>query len=115
MSIDNYQDYKCSTEVTIASGATESTAAYLGGTRCVAIVTPSSITGTSLTLKGSFDGVNYFDLYNSSGTKLTITASSSQWIALVPADLAGAAFLKVVSGSAEAAERTITLVTRPLS
>lgn len=115
MSIANYQDYNCDTTVTIASSGTESNAVDLNGTRVVGIITPAALTGTAITLKASFDGTNFHDMYNKDGVQMTITVAASRWVALAPADLAGVRYLKLVSGSAEAAERVISIVTRPLS
>lgn len=115
MSIINYQDYKCFTTVSIASGQTESSVAELLGTRCIAIITPSALTGTAFTLKASYDGNTYSDVYNAEGTQLSVLCSASRWIAIVPADLAGVAFLKLVSNASEGADTDIKIITRPLS
>lgn len=98
--------------VVIAIGETVSTAADLLGVTPIGIITPAALTGTALTIKLSKDNVTFYDFYNTSGSQVSITASTSQWIGLVAGDFAGARYMKLVSGSAEGAERSIQLVVR---
>ena len=101
-------------EVTIASSGTVSTAANLLGMRLVGIVTPAALTGTALTFQGSADGSTYTALYDTAGDAVGATVAADRWVVLDPADFAGIPYIKAVSGSAEAAERTITLIVRPV-
>ena len=100
---------------TIAASATTSGACDCGNMNIVGIITPAALTGTALTLKASVDGTNFFDVYDSGGTQVSVTVSTSRYISLVPSDLASMDYVKVVSGSAEAAEREIILIVRALS
>lgn len=100
------------TEVKIASGQTESEAIDCRGGVLVGIKTPAALTGTSLTFKVSDDGVSYVDYYNALGGKLTITLGTNRRIGIEPVDFAGIQKLKIVSNSAEAAEREFTLFLR---
>lgn len=93
----------------IASGGTTSQPIGLQGNRLLAIQTPAALTGTALTFLASFDDETYAPLYNSSGA-VSVTVAASRYIAVEPADFAGVEYLKVVSGSAEGAARSITLV-----
>jgi hypothetical protein len=102
------------TAATIAISTTTSGAIDMGGMNLVGLIMPAAMTGTSMTFQGSVDGTNYFDLYDSSGTQLSITIAASRFILLVPADFAAVRYLKLVSGSSEAAERSINLVHRML-
>jgi hypothetical protein len=96
--------------VTIESSGTTSSARDLNGLgNLVALVTPSALTGTSFTFQASVDGTTYNNVYNE-GTQYSVTVAASRYVALDPAVFAGAQYVKVVSGSSEAAERTITLV-----
>ena len=96
--------------VTIESSGTTSSARDLNGLgNLVALVTPSTLTGTSFTFQASVDGSTYNNVYNE-GTQYSVTVAASRYVALDPAVFAGAQYVKVVSGSTEAAERTITLV-----
>ena len=96
--------------VTIESSGTTSSARDLNGLgNLVALVTPSALTGTSFTFQASTDGSTYNAVYNE-GTQYSVTVAASRYVALDPSVFAGAQYVKVVSGSTEAAERTITLV-----
>lgn len=96
--------------VTIASSGTVSTAIQLDGVIPVGIITPAALTGTSMSFQFSHDDSTFNALYNTSGTLVSITVAASRWIGLDKEDYLGAKSLKVVSGSTEAAERTITIV-----
>lgn len=100
--------------VTIASSGTVSTAVDLGGHNLVGIQTPAALTGTTMTFQGSVDGSTYNVLYDTDGTALSITVAVDSLILIVPSDFAAVRYLKLVSGSSEGAERTITLVHRIL-
>jgi hypothetical protein len=98
----------------IASSATTSDAINLAGMNLVGLVMPAAFTGTTVTFQASVDGTNYFDVYNTAGTQLSVTVGTSQYICLWPSDLASIKNLKLVSGATEAAARSITLVMRSL-
>lgn len=98
--------------VTISSGGSTSNEATLQGKRIAAIIMPAAFTGANLTFQASIDGSTWYDIYNSSGSQVTCTVGTDQWIAISPQDFAGVSRLKVVSDDTEAAERTITLVVR---
>jgi hypothetical protein len=102
------------TTTTIASSGTTSTAIDLYGYSLVGIVTPAALTGTSFTIKGSVDNSTYVDMYDTAGTQLSITAAASRFIAIAPQDFTSVRYIKLVSGSSEGAERTITLAIRKL-
>jgi hypothetical protein len=99
----------------IANDETKSSAVETGvDASVVAIVTPSSLTGTSFTFEGSVDGSTYVPLYNE-GTSYSVDVGTSRYVALDPAVLCGLQFIKIVSGSSEAAERTIQVVLRDVA
>ena len=99
---------------TIAISATVSDAIDLGGASLNAIVTPLALTGTTMTFQGSHDGTTYNAIYDTAGAAVTVTVAASRFIPLAPSDFSGVRYIKVVSGSAEAAARSITLVGRIL-
>ena len=101
-------------DVTIANGATVSSAATLYGSRLVGIITPSALTGVAFTFQASADGSTFTAVYDTNGAAISATVSTDQWVVLDPADFAGIPYLKVVSGAAEGAGRTISLVVRPV-
>ena len=100
--------------VTIASSGTVSTAITIEGGRTVlAVLTPTALTGTSLKFQASTDGNNFFALYNGA-TEYSVTVADSRYIALSTEVMAGVRHLKVVSGSSEAAARTISVISGEL-
>jgi hypothetical protein len=100
--------------VTIASGGTVSqTFTVQGGGTVLAVLTPTAFTGTSLKFQASTDGNNFFALYNGA-TEYSVTVADSRYVALDTEVMAGVRFLKVVSGSSEAAARTIGVVSGEL-
>lgn len=100
---------------TILSGATVSDAIDLIGRGCLVIYLPATFTGATITFQGSYDNVTFLALYNTSNTQMSMTVTQNRAYVLSPEDLVGIRYLKLVSGSAEGADRTITLVTRQLS
>jgi hypothetical protein len=98
--------------LTIENGQTTSDVADLIGKSPVAIITPAALTGTSFTVKLSNDNSTFYDFYNTSGSQVSITVSTSRYIGFAIADFYCARYLKLVSGSSEVAEREIILVVR---
>lgn len=114
--------------VTIANGENTSGAAQVGaGTQTryrslVGLVTPSAWTAAAISFLVSADGTNYFPLYNSAGTEVTIPSASiatgaGRAFSLNPQDFAGWRYVKVVSGVNgttvnQGAARVVTLVSR---
>ena len=98
--------------VTISSGGTVSSALELGvGRTVLALVTPSALTGTALSFQASVDGSTY-NTVTDEGSAYSVTAAASRFISIKAGLLAGARYIKVVSGSSEGADRTIEVVTR---
>ena len=94
------------TDLTIANGGTTSnalTANDLKFIRSVTIQGPSALTGT-VTVQVSLDGTNFVAL-QSAGSDVTVTAAKA--LILSPLPVRG---LRVVSGSAEGAERVFEVV-----
>lgn len=112
-------DARDSVNATILSGQTVSDVVDLGGARLVGVITPSSLTGTAMTFQASTasDGT-FTPVYKTDGTttaQFSITVSTSRWTVIPPEWFAGIRFLKVVSGTAEGGNRTITLVLKTSS
>jgi hypothetical protein len=105
---------------TVANGAQNSDWIHIGtDTDCngvVAIVTPSALTSTTLTIQASLDnGTTVLAHYDFTGSAYTVPCAADRWIALDPALFAGIPFIRVVMGSAEGAARTLKLVVREIS
>lgn len=97
---------------TIAISTTTSAAIDLVGTDLVAILLPSVMTGVAIKFQASVDGTNFFDIYDGAGALASITTAANHYVQ-VPASVAPARWVKLVSGATEAAERTIQLITKP--
>ena len=102
---------------TIASSASLSGSADLGGTTLSGYIMPAAWTAADLTFQGSVDGANFSDIYDSFGNEVSHSVAASRFVALNPADFAGIRYLKIRSGTTgapvnQAAERIVTLVTR---
>lgn len=105
------------TTVTIANGASLSSAVDLGGRKLVGIIMPSSWTAASLTFQGSVDGTNFFNVYDGA-TERSLTVAASYYSMLNIGDWVGFRYIKFRSGTAgtpvnQGADRVITLVVQP--
>jgi hypothetical protein len=104
-------------KVSIASGATKSDAVDIRGYAITAIEMPSAFTGTAITLEAARarEGT-YKQVTDDGGTAVSLTVAASKVVALAAADsasLRGLPFIKLVSGSAEAAAREVWLYLIP--
>lgn len=94
----------------IASSGTVSSAVDLGDMTLTGLIVPI-MTGTALTFQVSIDGTNYYVLHDYSKAAFTVTVDgTARAFYLLPTTFAGWRYVKVVSGSTEGAERTITLI-----
>ena len=102
---------------TIAASGTTSGAINLSGLQVVAIDMPAALTGTTMTftasttLDGTYDGVQEIG----GAAAYSITIAASKWVGVDIRVFAGIPFLKLVSGSTEAAARTFNVICRPVS
>lgn len=91
----------------IANGQTASGAISTAGLSLVGIKLPAAFTGTTLTFTACDTlGGTYVPVYNSAGV-VSYTVAASRYVAIDPKDFQGISFLKIVSGSAEGAARTL--------
>lgn len=98
-------------QTTIANAQTTSAAIDLNGLSLVGIKLPAAFTGTALTFT-MCDTVNgtYVPVRSgTSGSALSYTVAQGQYHAIDPKDFYGIRFLKIVSGSSEAALRTLII------
>lgn len=115
---DDFLANDCYTPVTIASGQTTSDPIDLAGTDLCGIEFPAAMTGTTLKVQmaSSFNGT-YKTVQKDEvgGGDYTITVTAGKYVPLINlAITAGLRFIKLVSGSTEAADRTIVIAARPL-
>ena len=98
----------------IASSGTTSTSIIMERNRVpLAVIVPAAFTGTSIKFQASIDQSTFFALYNE-GTEYSVTVSTSRYVALNPDVFQGVACVRLVSGSSEAASRTISVVSGEL-
>ena len=101
-------------ELTIANGGTTSTAYELGGSHLAGVLMPSAFTGIKLTIEGSIDGVNFYQLYGSvSGTAKEIKVTPNKFIEIESNYDNPFNFVRLVSNSAEEGERKIQIICNP--
>ena len=113
--ISNYPPFLCNANAVIANGQTTSDAIDLFGTTLVGIQMPATFTGSSISFEAATTlGGTYQPITNSGGNSISATAAGGKFISIDPSDIAGVQFIKIVSDSAEGAERTLELVTRPV-
>lgn len=93
---------------TIANGQTTSGAIDARGLSQIGLVMPSAFTGTTISFNVSADGATYQALYDATNTLVSVTVAASRSYAL-PSTLLAWPYFKIVSGSAEAAARTLTI------
>lgn len=105
----------CIVTAAIALSGTTSEAVDLSGTTLCGIHMPAAFTGTALTfLAASAADGTYQAVKDSAGDPVSVTVAQGTYVQLDPAVFAGIQYLKVVSGSTEAAARTLTLAARPV-
>jgi len=96
--------------VIIENGQTESLELNTQGAKLVGIRLPSAMTGTILSFKISDNAGSFLDYFNSAGVKLEIPITVDTHIGLLIDDFVPVQKIKIVSNSAEGAERTIIVI-----
>lgn len=91
------------------AGTTSAAVQYFGCTPAL-LITPATLTASSITFMVSVDGAKTFNqLRNADGTAVTLSVAASGCYVLDKNTFAGTDALKVVTGIAEAASRTFIL------
>lgn len=102
----------------IASGSSLSSAVSLDRRPLLRVLIPAGWTTANITMQGSVDGTNYYDLLDEAGSAISLAATAGKFIQISsPEDWAGFKYLKVRSGTSgspvtQAADRTITITVR---
>ena len=98
--------------IDISDSATNSSAAACDGLLLSGIVFPAAMTGSTVTFDFSFDGTNWVDVVETDGTEVSYSVSAGNAVRVDPSGWAFASigFIRVTSGSSEAADRTINLI-----
>lgn len=95
---------------TILNGQTVSNAVNINGERIAGIDLGATLTGTALTIQNAADGTNFRAAYVPGGTAISYTVAGARFLKFDP-PLEGYNRIKLVSGTAEGADRTLTIVT----
>lgn len=96
---------------TIANGQTDSAAFYVGAKIPISLQMPAAFTGATVSFQGSQDNVTY-QVINSAGAVYSEPVTQGKDVALDGNILAAYPYLKIISASAEGADRAIVVVTR---
>jgi hypothetical protein len=98
--------------IDVSADATNSSGVQCDGLLLSGIQFPATMTGTAITLDFSFDGSTWVDVVETDGTEVSYTVSAGDMVRVDPSGWAFAAigFLRVTSGSSEAADRQINLI-----
>jgi hypothetical protein len=99
----------------IASGQTKSGAVSVSNeTQPVALDLPAAFTGAAITFEASTDGgATFHQVMEVDGAAAySVTVAAAKFVPLDPRVFAGIGSFKVVSGSAEGAERSVRVVMR---
>lgn len=97
---------------TILNGNTVSTVVSVAGKMIAGIDLGATLTSVALGIKNSADGINFRDAYDNTGTKLSWTVAGARFLKFDP-PLLGYNQIQLVGGSAEGADRTLTVVMVP--
>lgn len=114
-SINNFTDVDIYIPVVIASGATASAAVDIVGLSVCGFSLPAAFTGTAITFQTQIPQTTLWQvLYDSTNTAVGATVAQGRNYSLNPANFAAWRYVKIVSGSAEGADRTIYLACRQI-
>jgi|TARA_E500000318_G_C3567554_1_gene216352 hypothetical protein len=98
--------------IDISESTTISTAVDTDGLLLSGIIFPAAMTGTAITFQvaSTNTGGTFKALKETDGTDVTYTVTADSHVRIDPSGWAGVGAIKIVSGSAEAADRVINLV-----
>lgn len=96
----------------IANGGTTSGAVPVNGKMIAGIDLGPTLTGTSLGILNAIDGLNYRAAYDNTGAAISWTVAGNRYLKFDP-PLLGYVSIKLLSGSAEGADRTLGVVMVP--
>lgn len=103
------------TPAVIAISGNTSAEIDLQGNTVVGVHMPAAFTGTSITFQAAQgSGGTYQPVKDGAGNSYSLTVAAAQFIPIDPVKMSGVRFMKIVSGSTEAAERTLQVVSKPI-
>jgi len=114
--VTGYQGYfQPAVTVTIGSGQQSSSAISTGGMALVGFSLPAAFTGTAVTFEVATTlAGTYQPLYDASNAVVSVTVTQGRVYTLDPKYFQGIQFLKIKSGSAEGAARSVVLALKGL-
>lgn len=83
--------------------------------RIIGLFIPVGFEGASVTFKASFDGTNWFPVYDLDGALYTVNVVGGNYYTLNPQIMAGLAAVKVVAASTQTALRNVVASVRPIN
>lgn len=107
--------------ITIASTGNLSPAVRLpNGHELAAIIMPATWTAAGITFRAGYTAAGTADVFGSDGNEVALVVIAAHYVPIAPGLLHGANFIKIRSGTsatpvAQAAARTLTVITRPTS
>ena len=98
----------------VSANGTTSNGVSTDGMLLTGLVFPAAMTGSAVTFDFSIDGTNWYDVVETDGTEVSYTVTAGDAVRVDPSGWAFASigFLRVTSGSTEAADRSIKLIFR---
>ena len=101
-----------------ASGNLSAAVSIPNGHELIAIVMPAAWTAAGITFQASPTNGSFANAYDAAGDEIALVVLATHFVPIAAGTLNGANFIKVRSGTsgtpvAQAAERVLTLITRP--
>jgi len=96
-------------DLTILSGAQVTQTVTVKGYASGSFGLPAALTGTALSIEVSVDGTTFKALKNAAGTAVTVPTVAAGDQLPIPADAFSFPYLRLKSGTAEAADRTVKI------
>lgn len=114
--IDRFQSCVVNESAVISAAGTQSTAIRASGLLLTGLRFPASMTGTALSLQESVDGVTWTTIrINGEASDFAVTVAAGSTVVFANAvPLTAFEYLRLVSNSPEAAERSIGVLCRPI-
>jgi hypothetical protein len=100
--------------ITIATSTTISAVVELGASALLGIEMPAAFTGTTLAIHGCSTSTGTFSVLTLANFTNPISVAADGRYSIDPALTAGWPYIKLVSGTAEVANRSISLLCRPV-
>ena len=100
--------------IDVSADATNSLGVNVENMLLCGVVFPATMTGTAITFDYSVDGSSWIDVFETDGTEVSYTVSADNVVRVDPSGWAFASngFIRITSGSTEAADRKIKLLFR---